>query len=325
MVGEANTLWPLGQSAYDCLSSEAIAAKIRAKAHPLGLDPNLPTSSLLPAFDVCWNSPDPYRANMAQTIASEVGWCLATLLFILHQGHPENRTARPEWEDSVWEHWGRIQWVWLGGGLMQGNLGHSVVHVAAKHLAKWGCPVRLERAVFPSYLPLIGAALRVPMKPDTALVLDFGGSWVKRAKAHYRQGALASLKVLSALEAPHATNPSALVEEMAAILEQTLHEVGQVSDGLELSLAAYVAHNCPLPAQGGLYTLLAELGPNSGQVLTQALQRPLSIRLIHDGTAAALAVPYRPNSAVIQMGTALGVGFAGKVSRLLTNDFHITI
>ena len=49
-----------------------------------------------------------------------VGRRIGYLLLTLKRGGEANRQARPEWNDTYWQHWAGITHVWLGGGLVSG-------------------------------------------------------------------------------------------------------------------------------------------------------------------------------------------------------------
>jgi hypothetical protein len=82
---------------------------------------------------------------------------------------------------------------------------------------------------------------------------------------------------------------------------------------LVASLAAYVRDNQPLLRQGGPYSQLhilsASLGEWLAKQVSNRLGQEIAVALVHDGTAAARAYAGQPRSAVITLGTALGIGF----------------
>jgi hypothetical protein len=100
---------------------------------------------------------------------------------------------------------------------------------------------------------------------------------------------------------------------MAAIITGTIGVSRVATVSVALSLASYVRDDHPLDSPHLSYVALegianlgrwleAQLGPHVGA--------PVRVRLLHDGTAAALAVSPVPRAAVITLGTYLGVGFA---------------
>ncbi|HMA33648.1 MAG TPA: hypothetical protein VKY74_04130 [Chloroflexia bacterium] len=71
-------------------------------------------------------------------------------------------------------------------------------------------------------------------------------------------------------------------------------------------LAAQIS--CGAYAQ--LHTLTDNLGAWLAQQISRRIGRAVAVELVHDGTAAARAYAGAPRTAVIMLGTALGVGFA---------------
>jgi hypothetical protein len=55
----------------------------------------------------------------------------------------------------------------------------------------------------------------------------------------------------------------------------------------------------------------AQIGPRIGETVG----RPLEIEFVHDCDVAACALAGRPNTAVLMMGSALGVGFVPPAER----------
>ena len=158
--------------------------------------------------------------------------------------------------------------------------------------------------------------------PDSAaVVVDLGHTWVKRAVAvHDRGGVLISLDRLPSVPAP--PNPAdtgsvtALAESVADIVAGTWAggaRRGRLAPVVVASMAAYVHDGQPVPAQPGTYAALRAVSPNLARWMSAAvsgrLGTPVTVVLVHDGTAAAHAVPPDPRGAVIVLGTALGVGY----------------
>jgi hypothetical protein len=108
-----------------------------------------------------------------------------------------------------------------------------------------------------------------------------------------------------------------VAEMMITILARTWREVEEIAHPLAptlvASIAAYVAGNQPIPTQAGTYFQLHKLTDNVGRWLGEQvsarLGRTVAIELIHDGTAAARVYAGHSRSAVIVIGTSLGVGF----------------
>jgi hypothetical protein len=68
-----------------------------------------------------------------------------------------------------------------------------------------------------------------------------------------------------------------------------------------------------MPAQGGAYYQLRYVADHLQTALAECvsdrLGKPTAALLLHDGTAAATAYAGQENTAVVTLGTALGIGF----------------
>lgn len=90
--------------------------------------------------------------------------------------------------------------------------------------------------------------------------------------------------------------PTAVIETVQSVVEATLASAEPV-DAVVISVAAYLRHGEP-DDQRGAY----------GALRSHDLKRaPL---WVHDGTAAGRAVASTSPTAVVMLGTAIGVGFA---------------
>jgi hypothetical protein len=261
--------------------------------------------------------------HAARRLGERLGWLIVTL----RRGDADSRAARPDWDDSYWRHRAQISTVVLGGGIVSGRSGPRIAAEASRTLAEAGmadCVVRI--APWPAILPLVGAA-RTPPDASTMAVVDFGQSFVKRACAHYEAGALASLRLLPPVPSrltgigsqgdPTAEDVGRLGTFMVATLAETWRAAQAIDSGvsttLVASLASYLRDGQPLARQGGPYAALLALSDNLTDWLSDrigdAIGRPVTVRLFHDGTSAGRALAGEERAAVIMLGTALGVGF----------------
>lgn len=197
-----------------------------------------------------------------------------------------------DWRRAYLQHWSTVQEVWLGGGAAAG-LGEGLVRSANAEARRLGTErVEVKLAPHAAVLPLIGAARSNASATDTAVVLDFGHTAIKRGIAHYANLSLARLDVLEPLPAPTEREraPSAVAEAIDATLTGM-----RASGEVVASVASYVNRDLTLADSHSVYALLRPSG---------------RLRLGHDGTLAACGL--QPNveaAAVIMLGTALGVGF----------------
>jgi hypothetical protein len=325
----------VGKTASELLGARALAdAVLHAEALRLDTDERAGPARLLPALDRRLEAGVPAIRAAAQALAHRFGRSLGYLLLTLKRGDEISRAARPDWDESYWAHWSGIHTVWLGGGIVGGRLGKYLTRHAAEVLAEGGVDdLRPRLAPFPSSLPLIGAARSLPPSSRAALVLDFGGSYVKRACALYDDpGALVALRSLAPLPAPTAlpVSPDAptpdealrVAEDVAAILADSWGAASAFGYPLApvvvASVACYVRGGHVLPRQLGTYAPLHALPEAAARWFSRRVSarvgHPVELSLVHDGTAAARscasAEPGDANDvAAIMLGTAIGVGF----------------
>ena len=145
----------------------------------------------------------------------------------------------------------------------------------------------ISRAAHPDYLPIMGAA-RVVETGSRASVLDFGGSFVKRAIAHYApDGTFNHVQIRDSLPndvEEHGADAQHVFARMVDIIVQSYAEVDSLL--VPVSLATYVdAQGQPRLVQGGTYAQLAQLTPDVAAALSQAVSARLG-KAVRDQTAA---------------------------------------
>ena len=311
--------------AYDLLSAAALANQLRSRADQLGLAAvrDAVPDVLLRRFDACFDHPEAEIRARAEEIARQLGAYLGYVILTLRRGDSANRAARPEWGDGYWRHWASITWVTIGGGVVAGRLGPRLVAHAVRTMTDARMDdCRVQLAPWPVLMPLVGAARAMVPGGPSAVVLDFGQSYIKRARAVYDQSALASLHLLPAVPTPLADmtveGAGRLAEYMVSVVADTwreaVHPGVPLAPTIVISLASYIRDGRPLPRQGGPYAAMSPITDNLERWLCRRISErvgyPLGVALLHDGTAAALACAGEERAAVITMGTALGVGFS---------------
>jgi hypothetical protein len=315
-----------GRRSFDLLSVDAFAAGIAARSDGLQLtQTELAAPDYLPTvLSGRLESADGSVRSTAEALADQRGACIAHHIATLHRGTPASRAARPEWDDSHWRFWASIRDVVLGGGTMSGALGQRAVSTARALLKRWGIEVTLTLPEEPGLLPLLGAANSVPMPASSALVVDFGNTGAKAAIAFYEDGVVSTLQ-------PPATAP-VLAYRMPV---QTMEGTQRLADfvvrliaghvrlagdaGLQLSpvvvcsMSSYLEHNQPIDVHNSSYSSLGLLAPNLGFYLSkrisEAAGEEVRVDLVHDCTCAARAYAGRRDTAVLMLGTSMGVGF----------------
>lgn len=301
-----------GRSAYDLISTQALNRLIDAQHETLGLLPDTDDVTARAYFRVLLSAGDP----TAEAIARELGRNLGYLLLTLHRGDAVNRSARHEWNESHWTHWRAIRHVFMAGGMMAGKTGEVIRQTALSLIHDELPDYRIEVAIHPPHLALIGAA-RFVTRELTTHVFDFGSSYVKRAGVQYGSYGLERLHILDRI--PINIGVDARREDAQRIFNRMITTIAETCDetttGLvPVSIAAYVdEHGQPLLTQKGIYMHLSYLSDDvegmMSEVLSKRVGRPLEVRLLHDGTAAATVYAGTPNAAVIVLGSSLGVGF----------------
>jgi hypothetical protein len=288
------------------------------------------------------NSPTVQAA--ADDLAKRLGGYLAYLVITLTRSDPD-RHATPYGRANL-EHWRRTERVHLGGGIMRGALGQRIADACADVLT--GETIEfpgVSLAPNPHLLPLLGAACSAePEDAASALVFDFGNSNVKHGIAHYERGTVTRLAVRGQVRTQglpdeiagtsHPADARRLADFMTGVIVADWREAvaaGETpSEHIVASIACYLRDGQPLDYDAG-YASLRLLSDSAARYLSQAVServgRKLRVTLSHDGTTAARVYAGQPHTAVIMLGTWLGVGFAPEDAsglRPLASGFEVT-
>ncbi|MCB8942143.1 MAG: hypothetical protein H6658_00060 [Ardenticatenaceae bacterium] len=318
----------VGKTGYDLLSMSSVVERIEMRRVALRLPAHL--TDMFRGFDDCFRHSEPMVRLTAKQMAVQYGRCLATILLTLKEAHPANRAARPEWGDPQWAYWQTINQVWLGGGVMAGQFGQHVVVAARQILHEAGyADYQLELTPFPAQMALVGAASMLAPSTETALLLDFGHTQIKRAVAVLVAGELHRLHLLAPLPAacgsvlsagPDQGRAEAHMEHLTAVLALTQHQLTQAGwqpQEVVAAMACNLYQGHPGPEEWGCYGRLQELTPHLQTHLADLWQRlsgqTLPFRLLQDAQAAALAHRGAAHAAVLTLGSAIGIGFPDDV------------
>jgi hypothetical protein len=317
----------IGRTGYELLSSHFVLERIQRHMNGLRLPAHV--IDVLPAFNGCFTSDDPVARLTAKQIAVQYGRSLATVLLTLKEGHPTNRAARSDWGDEQWAFWQQINTVWLGGGLIAGAIGPLAVAEAHRLISKAGYDdYQLAITPNPGHMTLIGAATAVTS--DSALLIDFGQSRIKRGVGFFDEGKLQKLHLFHSVPAACGdlftgdqddSWAEAQLWHMTAVLRSTWQQI-QDSDWQPQQVVAAIAsdlHNGhPLGGSRDCYGRIQYLVPNLQEHLAQTLQeitgQAISFRLMQDANAAAMVYKGDTNTAVLTLGTAVGIGFPDDVN-----------
>jgi hypothetical protein len=237
-----------------------------------------------------------------------------------------NRAARSDWGETYWTYWASIRQVWLGGGLIQGQLGQRAVSVAQQLIRDAGInSLELSRASFPASLPLLGVARYAPAAAQAVVVVDCGSTSIKCARAILVDGVITELRDLTATPSlcrdwiQEPGQATAFGDRLLAVLEDAYQRRLPCDPLLLIIMANYVQDG--RVAERGCYGLLRPLADRVdlyfAQQLSQRVGHPGQVAMFHDGTAAAAVFAGTVHSAVLMLGTAVGLGFPP-----LTNDLR---
>lgn len=325
-----------GEQAYHLLSVPALIDYAQQAADELRLphryrhaDPALPRiRQELPRYiNDCLNSTYPQVQSAAHALAQRMGRNLGYILIALQRGDPLNRAARPDWPTEAWEDWADVRKAWLGGGLLSGTLGDEIVTHAWALLMQTGYAdtLTVAKTPRPHHMALLGASRYLPIEDGNGLCLDLGQTSVKRAVMTFDQGTLTRMRWLpsmpvawrwqNTLQAQRAIDGhevlAFVVEAIADAQTSVENQDLALAPEAMLSVAAYVSDGHLLG--NGLYAQMDGLAADVQSLISARVRQlcgvDLSLSFIHDGTAAAALHAGEPSSAVIVVGTALGVGF----------------
>lgn len=333
----------VGQRGHDLLSKTALTGLIQEHLPVLGLE-GCAEDDLPQGLNECLVSTETGCRAAAQTVADEFGRRLGYLLASILLSTQGLTSPLLGWEKAYLNHWRtHIQHVVLGGGHANGVMGQRLCRTASQVLRVCGLQrPTLSAADHPSFLPITGAARAIsPGNWQAAALADFGGSFGKRALAWYGEGgALKHVQVFPAIPIRHLTQEgqsAGLAEVMIAILADTIRRAGPevtLAPQVICSVAAYLQDGFPVQYAGrnmGIYSWLNALSEDLPAWFSERISavsgRQVRFEFAHDGDAAAAALAGQPRSAVIMLGSALGVGFApsGERFRPIASEFKVIL
>lgn len=302
----------LGRAGYRLVSSASLTDAIQERSSELMIDPNQSDQDLQGRYFELLDTGD----SMAIQIAEQMGQYLGYILLALHYGTDTNREGNPEKDDAYWEYWSGVRTIFLGGGLTSGKIGEIIAREAQSTVTKHVSNYMIALAQYPQHLGILGAA-RYVLSDEQAIIFDFGGTFVKRARAFYSENKLQRVQLLDSVPSGFGLHSDdSMAQTVFDRFVDFLVDAFQGGDAtfIPVSIAAYVSPDGqPYLAQRGVYMLMSHLGDNVPQLLSNAvskrLGKPITVKLIHDGTAAATFFSPLENAAIITLGTAIGSGY----------------
>ncbi len=264
----------------------------------------------------------------ALRIARKFGNRLGMFLLILKTGLPENRAVREDWDNEHWEYWANVETIFLVGGIASGRMCEYMLMVVQELFEKANVPMyHIVRNVSSSEVGAKGCLSQIEDEDDVQLLFDFGQTMMKRmiAVRHSDDEEYALIKLPSKksihmdcyIEDENEKRRQAeelhkyIVENILETYNEAM-QYGSIGWEIVISIASYVKDGEIYDARSG-YAKLCTLSDNYAGYLAASLElkldRSLMVKLVHDGTAAALYFKGAKNAVCITAGTAFGVGF----------------
>ena len=264
----------------------------------------------------------------ALRIARKFGNRLGMLLLVLKTGLPENRAAREDWRDEHWAYWANVDTIYLVGGIASGRMCDYMLMAVQELFEKANVPMyNIVRNTNSSEVGARGCLTQIENADDVQLLFDFGQTMMKRmiavrpsATEEYQLKKLPSMKSINmSCHVEDEDENRRQAEELhryivKSILEtyEEARQYGSIGWEIVISIASYVMDGKIYDARSG-YAKLCTLSDNYAGYLAASLElkldRSIMVKLVHDGTAAALYFNGAENAVCITAGTAFGVGF----------------
>lgn len=268
------------------------------------------------------------RNEEALRIARKYGNRLGMFLLVLKTGLPENRAVREDWQDEHWEYWANVDTIFLAGGIANGRMCEYMLMVVGELFEKANVPMyHIVRNTNSSDIGAKGCLTQLEGEEDVHILFDFGQTMMKRLIAvRCCDGEDDTLIKLPGKKSIHMDwyieddeerrrQAEELHQYIVDSIIETYNEAlqyGSIGWEIVISIASYVMDGKIYDARSG-YAKLCTLSDNYAGYLAACLEmkldRRIMIKLIHDGTAAALYYKGAKNAVCITAGTAFGVGF----------------
>ena len=263
----------------------------------------------------------------ALRIARKFGNRLGMFLLVLKTGLPENRAVREDWGAEHWEYWANVETIFLVGGIANGRMCDYMLEVVQELFEKMNLPMyHIVRNVESLEIGAKGCLTQIKDADDVQILFDFGQTMMKRmiavrnSKGDYELIKLPSKKsIYMECHIADEDKKRYQAEELHKYIVESILETyeearryGSIGWEIVISIASYVMDGKIYDARSG-YAKLCTLSDNYAGYLAAAIEekvdRSIMIKLVHDGTAAALYYKGAKNAVCITAGTAFGVGF----------------
>lgn len=312
----------------DIFSTELFIEEIKFMASVYNVDISMYDDKSLPLWlSKGLNSNNVLIKQLANSIARKFGYRLGLILLMLKLGEKENREARKNWDDRMWQYWASLDTVILVGGLASDILGRKLKEGIYSIFDKANVePYRINLFENASHIGIMGCAQKMMKDNTISLVFDLGHTNTKRGIVKKEDNRIVQFTALDSFESKYmgidyesdeerfkdAVN---LHREIVRFVSETYKnemKSQDLSKEIIISIANYTCRG-ELNSVRGAYSKLSLLSDDYEQLLNEELsseiREKVSVKLIHDGTATALYFSDIKNSVCLSLGTSFGVGF----------------
>ena len=315
----------VGKQMKELFGAGIITDEIERNADALGIDlAKYPRTDLPKILDEKIDEGNEEALRIARMFGNRLGM----FLLVLRTGLPENRVAREDWGDEHWAYWANVDTIYLVGGIASGRLCDYMLEIVRELFEKANVPMyKIVRNDNSSEVGARGCLTQVEGKEEVHLLFDFGQTTMKRLIAvrnpEDKEETLIKLPSKKSIhmdwyienERERIRQAEELHRYIVKSIIETYNEAlkyGTVGWEIVISIASYVMDGKIYDARSG-YAKLCELSDNYAGYLAATLEilldRSIMVKLVHDGTAAALYYKGAENAVCITAGTAFGVGF----------------
>ena len=286
-----------GKKGVDLVSNEVIMEYIKNNAKKLKFDLDIIPDNELPIkLNESFDSDDLEVRLTAENIARRLGRNLGYILLVLRRGDKINQDSREDYYiDRVFE--------------------EAIT-------PKFNVQIAQE----PSLISIVGAARHLPSNYESALVLDFGQTLVKRSVVNYEGEEIKEVTKLPSVESKYVyeyifddeerekSQGEQLKDYMITIIKDAWKKAKERGFEPCNTIVMSIADNLTDGQfSGGGYAKLRLVEGGfrelASKKLSDATGEDIKFIFVHDGTAAADAFSGVKNSVIVTVGTALGLGF----------------
>lgn len=238
---------------------------------------------------------------------------LTTMIYLLHR-QPECFVKANCLEEGDRRFWKSCKNIILCANFLQGQIGRFVECKVNEYLSAVGIGTLKIECCFSDITPSLLGCSRATSLQNQTFLYDFGSTWIKRGFNHPNRRNVVELEPLpTSLDDFEDCNQ--LRDRMADIIINDIRRYGSM-ELMNIDVSLCIANNIINGKihDRGKYGILCEFGNDYQAYFEEHLQKKLNkevhVHMMNDAEAvAALYSHYAPVSAVITLGTAIGIGY----------------